>query len=73
MLDVIVLETMERMRKFLEWGLEEKKTSPGIQANTEAHNIPNLSQPRSPGVVRTKINDQATYGLRFHSSTYVSC
>jgi len=44
----------------------EGKLSPSVQVKLNAHNIPNLSPPQNPGVVRTKIDNKTTYRLYFN-------
>ena len=61
---------MEMMRRTLGRSLEAWWTSKGSQAELEAQSKSSSSLLRSPGVARTKINAQATYGVRFGCSLY---
>ena len=61
---------MEMIRRMLGRSLEVLWTNKGSQAELEAQSKSSSSLPRRSGAVRTKIDAQATYRVRFGYTLY---
>jgi predicted acyltransferase (DUF342 family) len=61
---LLYLGIMERIRKYLDEDMEEKKIKQGVQVKPEAHNTTSSNLPRSPGAACTETDGQVAYGVQ---------